>query len=121
MPTARTNKATSSRDDSSKEKIFAHEEVKQIESLQLIFEEIKSELSKVIVGQDDAIEKLFLCLLSKGHGLLMGVPGLAKTLLVNSLAQTSSLSFGRIQFTPDLMPSDVTAQVAKPRDLEKTK
>ena len=108
MPTARTNKATSSRDDSSKEKIFAHEEVKQIESLQLIFEEIKSELSKVIVGQDDAIEKLFLCLLSKGHGLLMGVPGLAKTLLVNSLAQTSSLSFGRIQFTPDLMPSDVT-------------
>ena len=108
MPTTRTKKATSTSSNSSKETTFAHEEVKQIESLQLIFKEIKSELSKIIVGQEDAIEKLFLCLLSKGHGLLMGVPGLAKTLLVNSLAQTSSLSFGRIQFTPDLMPSDVT-------------
>ena len=108
MPTTRTKKATSPSSNSSKETTFAHEEVKQIESLQLIFKEIKNELSKIIVGQEDAIEKLFLCLLSKGHGLLMGVPGLAKTLLVNSLAQTSSLSFGRIQFTPDLMPSDVT-------------
>ncbi|MDG1138242.1 MAG: MoxR family ATPase [Opitutales bacterium] len=83
-------------------------EVNQIKSLQNIFLDIKAELSKIIIGQEDAIEKLFLCLLSRGHGLLMGVPGLAKTLLVNSLAQTTSLSFGRIQFTPDLMPSDVT-------------
>lgn len=83
-------------------------EVNQIKSLQNIFLDIKAELSKMIIGQEDAIEKLFLCLLSRGHGLLMGVPGLAKTLLVNSLAQTTSLSFGRIQFTPDLMPSDVT-------------
>jgi MoxR-like ATPase len=92
-------------------------EVDQIQSLQNIFSDIKKELSKTIVGQEDAIEKLFLCLLSRGHGLLMGVPGLAKTLLVNSLAQTTSLSFGRIQFTPDLMPSDVTGtEILQQRD-----
>ena len=85
-----------------------NQEVEEIISLRKLYGEIKEELSKVIVGQEEAIEKLFICLLSQGHGLLMGVPGLAKTLLVNSLAQTSSLSFGRIQFTPDLMPSDVT-------------
>ncbi len=83
-------------------------DAEKIAVLQDAFELIKTELSKVIVGQEDAIEKLFVCMLSKGHALLMGVPGLAKTLLVNSLAKTISLSFGRIQFTPDLMPSDVT-------------
>ena len=79
-----------------------------ISELQGSFSNIKEELRKVIIGQDFAIEYLFLCMLCRGHALLMGVPGLAKTLLVNSIAQTSSLSFGRIQFTPDLMPSDVT-------------
>ena len=79
-----------------------------IQELKEKFNEIKIQLSKVIIGQDEAIERIFLCMLSKGHALLMGVPGLAKTLLVNSIAQTTSLSFGRIQFTPDLMPSDVT-------------
>ena len=79
-----------------------------ISELQGSFSDIKDELRKVIIGQDFAIEHLFLCMLCRGHALLMGVPGLAKTLLVNSIAQTSSLSFGRIQFTPDLMPSDVT-------------
>ena len=83
-------------------------DVESIQELKEKFNEIKTELSKVIIGQDEAIERIFLCMLSKGHALLMGVPGLAKTLLVNSIAQTTSLSFGRIQFTPDLMPSDVT-------------
>ena len=83
-------------------------DVQSIQELNENFNEIKTQLSKVIIGQDEAIERIFLCMLSKGHALLMGVPGLAKTLLVNSIAQTTSLSFGRIQFTPDLMPSDVT-------------
>ncbi len=83
-------------------------DVQAIQELQETFVSIKSELSRVIIGQEEAIERIFLCILSKGHALLMGVPGLAKTLLVNSIAQTTSLSFGRIQFTPDLMPSDVT-------------
>jgi MoxR-like ATPase len=62
----------------------------------------------VIVGQQDAIERLAICLFARGHGLLMGVPGLAKTLLVSKLAETMSLKFSRIQFTPDLMPMDIT-------------
>ena len=87
---------------------LSNNDVQSIEELNENFNEIKTQLSKVIIGQDEAIERIFLCMLSKGHALLMGVPGLAKTLLVNSIAQTTSLSFGRIQFTPDLMPSDVT-------------
>ena len=87
---------------------LSNNDVQAIQELQETFVTIKSELSRVIIGQDEAIERIFLCILSRGHALLMGVPGLAKTLLVNSIAQTTSLSFGRIQFTPDLMPSDVT-------------
>ena len=68
---------------------------------------IKSELSKAIVGQEQTIDALISCLLCGGNCLLTGVPGLAKTLLVRSLAQTLNLSFSRIQFTPDLMPSDI--------------
>ena len=67
-----------------------------------------SELSKVIVGQNEIIEHMFIALLCRGHVLLEGVPGLAKTLLVSSIADCLSLSFKRIQFTPDLMPSDIT-------------
>ena len=70
--------------------------------------EIKKELSKVIVGQDEILEQLLISLFSQGHCLLVGVPGLAKTLIIQSLAQTLDLSFSRIQFTPDLMPSDIT-------------
>jgi len=84
------------------------DEVNALLDLQHSFESIKEEISKVIIGQEEAIEKIFICMLSQGHALLMGVPGLAKTLLVNSIAQCISLSFSRIQFTPDLMPSDVT-------------
>ncbi len=70
--------------------------------------EIKKELSKIIVGQDEILEQLLISLFSQGHCLLVGVPGLAKTLIIQSLAQTLDLSFSRIQFTPDLMPSDIT-------------
>ena len=71
-------------------------------------EALKEQVGKVIVGQDEVIEQLFICLFTKGHGLLVGVPGLAKTLLVSTVAQTLSLAFNRVQFTPDLMPSDIT-------------
>ena len=63
---------------------------------------------RVIVGQHEVIERLAICLFAAGHALLMGVPGLAKTLLVSKLAETMSLKFSRIQFTPDLMPMDIT-------------
>ena len=69
---------------------------------------ILSELQKVIVGMEQVIDELLIAIFSGGHGLLEGVPGLAKTLLISSLAKTLSLSFRRIQFTPDLMPSDIT-------------
>ncbi len=69
---------------------------------------IKSELAKVIVGQEDVVEEVLIAILTRSHALLVGVPGLAKTLLVSSLAQTLHLGFKRIQFTPDLMPSDIT-------------
>ena len=69
---------------------------------------IKTQLSRVIVGQEAVIEELLIALFSKGHCLLEGVPGLAKTLMISTLARTLSLDFSRIQFTPDLMPSDIT-------------
>ncbi len=73
-----------------------------------VFEKIKNEISKVIVGQEKTLKFLFLNLVCGGHSIIEGVPGLAKTMLVNSLAKTLSLEFNRIQFTPDLMPSDIT-------------
>ena len=72
------------------------------------FEKIRGELRKVIVGQDRVIEELLIAIFSRGHCLLVGVPGLAKTLMVSTLADALSLTFNRIQFTPDLMPSDIT-------------
>uniref|UniRef100_A0A7C4VZS1 MoxR family ATPase n=1 Tax=candidate division WOR-3 bacterium TaxID=2052148 RepID=A0A7C4VZS1_UNCW3 len=69
---------------------------------------IENELKKVIVGQEEVIEKILITLIANGHALIIGVPGLAKTLIVNTLAQVLNLSFKRIQFTPDLMPSDIT-------------
>ncbi|MFM8580925.1 MAG: AAA family ATPase, partial [Planctomycetaceae bacterium] len=69
---------------------------------------IDAELSKTIVGQSDVIEQLLICLFAGGHCLVTGAPGLAKTLLVRSLAQIFDLQFQRIQFTPDLMPADIT-------------
>jgi len=69
---------------------------------------IKEEVAKVVVGQDEVIDQLLIALLSRGHGLFVGVPGLAKTLLISTLADVLDLKFNRIQFTPDLMPSDIT-------------
>ena len=69
--------------------------------------QIKKEISKVIVGQDEVIRDLLISIFSNGHCLLIGVPGLAKTLMVNTLSHVLGLKFSRIQFTPDLMPSDI--------------
>ena len=69
---------------------------------------IKTELGKVIVGQEEVVEQVLIAILTRSHALLVGVPGLAKTLLVSTLSQTLHLSFKRVQFTPDLMPSDIT-------------
>ncbi|MBI4384335.1 MAG: AAA family ATPase, partial [Nitrospinae bacterium] len=71
-------------------------------------ERVVREIRKVIVGQEEVIENLLIALFSRGHCLFVGVPGLAKTLLVSTLARVLNLKFSRIQFTPDLMPSDIT-------------
>lgn len=83
-------------------------DVEAVDELRTTFDQLKKELGRVIVGQHDVVEKLAICLFARGHALLMGVPGLAKTLLVSKLAETLSLDFSRIQFTPDLMPMDIT-------------
>src|SRR5690625_6394295 len=69
---------------------------------------LRKELGKVIVGQEKVVETVIISLFSKGHSLLVGVPGLAKTLLVSTIADVLDLDFKRIQFTPDLLPSDIT-------------
>jgi MoxR-like ATPase len=79
-----------------------------VEKLQQAYKTIRDEMSKIIVGQEQVLEQLLTCIFSRGHCLLIGVPGLAKTLMISTLARTLSLSFSRIQFTPDLMPSDIT-------------
>ena len=79
-----------------------------IDELRSTYDRIRAEMAKVIIGQDEVVQQLLICILSRGHALLMGVPGLAKTLMVNSLSKVMSLDFNRIQFTPDLMPSDIT-------------
>jgi len=83
-------------------------DVAAIDRLRDLYEELRREIARVIIGQDEVVERLLICILSRGHGLLMGVPGLAKTMMVHSLAEVMSLQFSRIQFTPDLMPSDIT-------------
>ena len=82
--------------------------IELVEKLQVNKEILFKEISKVIIGQKKIVEHLFLSLLCKGHVLLEGVPGLAKTLLIKTLANAMDLKFNRIQFTPDLMPSDIT-------------
>src|SRR4026207_1895007 len=79
-----------------------------MESARRSFDEVKAEMARVIVGHEDLIEDIFIALVCGGHCLLEGVPGLGKTLLVRSLGEILSLSFSRIQFTPDLMPADIT-------------
>jgi len=87
---------------------LAADELAAVEKLQKGYHDMRAELGKVIVGQDMVIEELLIALFCKGHALLVGVPGLAKTLLISTLSKTLGLSFNRIQFTPDLMPSDIT-------------
>lgn len=84
------------------------EDVAAVERCTEGYQRIRDELGKVIVGQDDVIEQVLIAMFARGHALLEGVPGLAKTLLISSLAESIHLSFKRIQFTPDLMPSDIT-------------
>jgi MoxR-like ATPase len=87
---------------------LAEAELAAVEKLQRAYHDMKAELGKVIVGQEAVIEELLIALFCRGHALLVGVPGLAKTLLISTLSKTLGLSFNRIQFTPDLMPSDIT-------------
>lgn len=82
-------------------------DVQAIDQLVVKYNELKREIHKVIVGQDEVVDQVLISIFSRGHCLLVGVPGLAKTLLVNTIADTLGLSFNRIQFTPDLMPSDI--------------
>lgn len=83
-------------------------EVELLDSLIAKCDELKKEIAKVVVGQENIINQVLVSMFSSGHCLLVGVPGLAKTLLVNTIARTLGLSFNRIQFTPDLMPSDIS-------------
>ncbi|MFP6613263.1 MAG: MoxR family ATPase [Pirellulales bacterium] len=88
--------------------MFKGEDVQAVEKLNEAYRTITGELNKVIVGQQQVIEELLVALFARGHCLLIGVPGLAKTLMIHTLADALSLDFSRIQFTPDLMPSDIT-------------
>jgi MoxR-like ATPase len=87
---------------------LASNDLEAVRRLRAAFDEIKQQLARVIVGQDAVIEELLIALFSRGHCILEGVPGLAKTLMISTLSKGLSLAFSRIQFTPDLMPSDIT-------------
>lgn len=106
-----------------KETELKKNDVELVENLHKSIKQVKSEISKIIVGQEKIIDDLLVSLFSRGHCLLIGVPGLAKTLLIKTLAEVLDLDFSRIQFTPDLMPSDITGteiieedQVTKKRE-----
>jgi MoxR-like ATPase len=101
LSTAKTSSSSSNHD-------LQEDDVVAIDELGRAYARIRHELAKVIVGQDNVIEQLAICLFARGHALLMGVPGLAKSLLISRLSETLNLQFSRIQFTPDLMPMDIT-------------
>ncbi len=88
--------------------MLADDDVQSVQKLNEAYHRLVAELGRVIVGQQQVIEELLIAMFARGHCLLVGVPGLAKTLLIRTLADTLSLKFSRIQFTPDLMPSDIT-------------
>ncbi len=94
------------------------DDIAAVEQCKASYDQIRQELSKVIIGQEQVIEQVLVAIFSRGHALLEGVPGLAKTLLVSSLAEATHLTFKRIQFTPDLMPSDVTGTEIIQEDLQ---
>src|SRR5207245_1123810 len=87
---------------------LAQDDLEAVRRLRDAFDSIKKQLARVIVGQDQVIEELLIALFSRGHCILEGVPGLAKTLMISTLSKCLSLAFSRIQFTPDLMPSYIT-------------
>ena len=82
-------------------------DVEAVQDLVAKYRELRSEIGKVIIGQDEVVRDVIISIFSRGHCLLVGVPGLAKTLLVNTIARSLGLTYNRIQFTPDLMPSDI--------------
>src|SRR5829696_7667598 len=83
-------------------------DVQMLESLRKAHQLMRNEVGKIIIGQEKVLDQLLMAIFCRGHALLMGVPGLAKTLMVSTLAQALDLGFKRIQFTPDLMPTDIT-------------
>ncbi|WP_129716078.1 MoxR family ATPase [Pedobacter sp. SYP-B3415] len=83
------------------------DEVEAVQALQTAYRQIRAEVAKVVIGQDEVVKSVLIAIFSNGHCLLVGVPGLAKTLLVQTVANVLDLNFNRIQFTPDLMPSDI--------------
>jgi MoxR-like ATPase len=87
---------------------LSDDDVQAVDRLRELYGRLRKELGRIIIGQHTTVERLSICLFARGHALLMGVPGLAKTLLVSRLAETMSLDYSRIQFTPDLMPMDIT-------------
>lgn len=105
---AQAKKTTTRKRAASSKKVTDIDDVKAVEKLREAREQIMGELRNSIVGMDDVIDQVMISVFSRGHSLLEGVPGLAKTLLISSIAKCLSLSFRRIQFTPDLMPSDIT-------------
>src|SRR6188768_471539 len=88
--------------------MLEEQDVQAVHKLNEAYRQITSELGKVIVGQQRVIEELLISLFARGHCLLVGVPGLAKTLMIRTLADSLALDFSRVQFTPDLMPADIT-------------
>jgi MoxR-like ATPase len=84
------------------------DESKLLDTVSALKQNLEAQVASRIIGQKDVIEQLLIALLAEGHVLLVGVPGLAKTMLIRTLSEALSLEFGRIQFTPDLMPSDIT-------------
>ncbi len=108
-----------------KNQTASNQDVELVEKLSTKIKQVKSEIAKRIIGQDDIIDQLLISLFARGHCLLVGVPGLAKTLLIKTVAEVMDLKFSRIQFTPDLMPSDITGteiieedQLTKKRDFK---
>src|SRR5436305_1144297 len=105
---SKTNRKDAGPASSSDQDSLAPNDLQAVAKLRDAFNDIKHQLARVIVGQDAVIEELLIALFSRGHCILEGVPGLAKTLMISTLSKTLSLAFSRIQFTPDLMPSDIT-------------
>jgi len=87
---------------------LSRDDIQAVQQLQQAYHTLRQELAKTIVGQDEVLEQLLMCIFARGHAILEGVPGLAKTLMISALARCLRLTFARIQFTPDLMPSDIT-------------